>query len=98
MAKQLFVVTLTREILVVADDAFEAQEMAQDAEREGDLEEPAAHAVEMSFLPGGWEMTSIPWGDRDETDPDRTVGKWIEMGAAPQYTAMQERLAKKTAG
>lgn len=45
-------------------------------------------------MPSDWDGSEIPFGECDEDAPDRTVGEWIELGAAPEYTALRERLAR----
>jgi hypothetical protein len=82
MAKQLFTVTVEHEIIVVADSADKAEDLAREADID---EEPDFHATPLRYLPAEWEGDSIPYGDRDETEPDRTVKQWIDAGAAPQY-------------
>jgi hypothetical protein len=79
--KQLYNVELTREIVVLAESREEAERRALEADDDGD---PDVHAHEMTYYPGDWDDDCIPFGDRDDEDPDRTVGKWIELGAAPK--------------
>ena len=82
--KKLWTVTMQTEVVVVAENEFEAEESAQAALREGDLDHSSV-VQGMSYIPSGWNKNSIPWGDRSEEDPDRTLGQWIELGAAPEY-------------
>jgi len=44
-----------------------------------------SHVRPMSYLPSDWDLDAIPFGNREKSDPDRSVGKWIELGAAPEY-------------
>jgi hypothetical protein len=85
-AKKLFVVTLTTEVVVVADDLDSAEDLALAAERDRQLE-PAARASEMRYLPGDFDLDSIPFGDCDDSDPDRTIQGWIDAGAGEMFKA-----------
>lgn len=78
--KRLFVVRLEHELVVLADNAKDAEKEALEAD---DLEWDA-HAQEMRYLPGGYEMDEIPWGHRDPAAPDRTIKEWVDLGAAPK--------------
>lgn len=90
--KRLFAVTITREVIVVADDLDDALVTGQhDIDDDGD---PDVSATPMVALPGDWELTSLPYGYRDPDDPDRTVGQWIHRGAAPEYTAFLNQLER----
>ena len=88
--KQLFVVTMTTEILVVAEDAAEAEKLAQ-REPHVDWGEPDYHVTPMTYLPADWDGDSIPFGHRDEAEPDRTVDQWMALGAAPLYRTTTTR-------
>lgn len=79
--KQLYVVELTREVVVVAESQKEAEQVALDTPDDGS----DASAQEMMHYPGDWDEDSIPFGKGDPKDPDRTVSEWIAMGAAPKY-------------
>lgn len=94
--KQLFIVQLTYEVVIVADDAASAERISNTESIERG--EPETAVRSLSYLPADWEMDSIPFGDRVEEDPDRTVGRWIELGAAPDYTVFEKlRRLKKDA-
>jgi len=82
--KQLYVVELTQEFLILADSPLAAHHLALEAAREDDTPPDVTSVSPMSYYPGEWDDDAIPYGDRDEEDPDRTVGEWIELGAAPQ--------------
>jgi hypothetical protein len=83
--KQLFIVSMTNEVIVVAEDVAEALRLAQD----GDVEWSDCYysAAPMSYFPGDWDINCIPFGKRVEEDPDRTIGDWMKKGAAPEYDA-----------
>lgn len=81
MSKQLYVVELLQELVVVAESKQEAEALARDA----DYDTPSVSATELCFLPADWDLDCIPWGEQDDSNPDRTVGEWIELGAAPRY-------------
>ena len=92
--KQLFVVTIEVETIVVADGRVEAEELALEIFR--DQDGWSSRAVPMDCFPAEWEGNSIPYGDADPEAPDRTVDEWIKLGAAPEYGKLAERLAKRT--
>lgn len=79
--KQLYTVEVVRELIVLADSVEEAGKLAQKA---ADHSVPGYHVREMYYYPDDWDDDCIPFGDYDEESPDRTVGKWSEMGAAPK--------------
>lgn len=93
MTKKLWTVTFSDEIIVLAESEEEAREIAEDNKRELDFEPESV--LETTYLPGGWELDSLPFG----TDDDQSIGKLIEQGAAPEYTKRLERIkAKKKDG
>ena len=92
--KKLFVVTIETEIVVAAETPEEAVEAADDAHRDLDSYSFSRHAMEMTHLPADWDLDSIPYGAREEADPDRTIKNWIDAGAAEKYTALREKLSK----
>lgn len=92
-SKRLFTVTIETEIVVLAEDADEAEEIAIDAIDGLDSDAWDSHAMPMATLPAGWEGDAIPYGPGVEDDPDRTVGQWIEQGAAPEYAKLLKRLS-----
>lgn len=93
--KQLFVVQLTYEVVIVADDAAAAERISNTEHI--DRGEADTVVRPLSYLPADWDKDSIPFGDRVEEDPDRTVGQWIELGAAPDYVTFEKlrRFQKK---
>lgn len=86
---RLFVVTVTTETVVLAEDAEDAVERARadltDILHDG--EGPEITAVPMTYYPGQMDEGCIPYGRRVNADPDRTIGKWVERGAAPEMRA-----------
>ena len=94
MTKKLFVVEVMTEMVVVAEDAGEAEELAAEASYDLSRYDYGYHATEMTYLPGDWGPDSIPYGLKDDSDPDRTIEKWANLGAAPQYTAINTKLKK----
>jgi hypothetical protein len=87
--KQLYVVSVTTEIVVLAESTEEAEEIAEDCRI--DWEGPG-FAQPMRVMPAGWDLDSVPFGEGDEEDPDRPLKGWIERGAAPEYSRMLEKL------
>lgn len=81
-ALQLYEVEVTRELLVLARSRADAERLARKVD---DDPMPDVHASEMRCFPGDWEGGEIPYGERDESDPNRTVDQWIALGAAPHY-------------
>ena len=93
--KQLYIVELNQELLVVAEGEAKAEAFALEALRAGraDWSEGInACASKMNYLPGDWDLECIPYGFRDETERDRTVGGWIKCGAAPFYVSKNRPL------
>lgn len=94
--KKLFTVTIETEIVVVASDNDEAEKVAKEAFRSRDIgsEEYDFRPREMKFLPSGWDLNAIPFGEREASDPDRTIQGWIDAGAGVFYLEERERLRK----
>lgn len=78
--KQLFVVEIVREVLVVAETVSDAETLARDVNDCGTAD---VRASAMRYFPGDWDEKCIPWGNDDE-ELERTVGEWIAMGGAPR--------------
>jgi len=91
--RRLYIVTVETEVLVVARSRQEAVELAQSESI--DFDDSDYHAVEMTYMPGAWDKECMPYGLRDEDDPDRSVEGWIEAGAAPVYRQLLETRKKK---
>ncbi len=85
MTLKLYTVAIETEIVVLANSPGEAEEQAANAQSDLSESDYGIHARNMSHLPAEWEMDSIPFGEKDDDDPDRTLGEWIERGAAPEY-------------
>lgn len=90
--KRLFTVTIEADIVVLARDEDEATDIAIETLSHLDDEEWNVSPSRMTYLPGDWDADCIPFGDGVPEDPDRTVGEWIELGAAPEYTATRDKL------
>lgn len=88
-AKQLFSVTLTRTVLILANDSEDALEIAEDNESDINDQDAEILASPMTDMPEGWS-DAIPFSSPDE--PEKTVHEWISEGAAPKYTALVEIL------
>lgn len=89
---RLFVVTFSAEMVVVAEDAEGAREAADDARSEMSDRDYDIQAETMRHLPEDWGMESIPFGARAQDDAERSVARWIELGAAPEYVELKARL------
>ena len=81
---RLFTVTITTEVIVLAESESEAQQLAR-SESDISFSECDYHASPLRYFPGDWDKSSIPFGEQLEEAPDRTVGEWIDAGAAPEY-------------
>lgn len=90
---KLYTVTLSAEIVVLAESKEEAEDIALHGSDDA-IDHLDADAQPMGHMPSDWDGSEIPFGECDEDAPDRTVGEWIELGAAPEYTALRERLAR----
>lgn len=76
---RLYTVTLETEVIVLASDADDAQEIAR--RHRGDEDSWDAHASPMKRLPPEWDLDACPYAD----EPTGTVGELIEQGHAPEY-------------
>ena len=81
---RLYVVTVAAEIVVLATSPERARQHAISTGAEalsgGDYED----AEPLTRLPSTWELRAIPFG-ADDCGRQRTIGEWIEAGAAPHY-------------
>ncbi len=75
---RLYTVTVTNEYVVLAESREDAEEVA---EREVESETPDITVTKFKHYPGNYGPESIPYGHRDPSDPDRTIGEWISSGA-----------------
>ena len=95
--KRLFTVWFETGVVVLAENEEQAEKLAKDGLLshvvDADAWEPSP-AVPMNCFPAGWESDSIPFGERDPEDPDRTIAQWIERGAAPEYTELRDKLTE----
>jgi hypothetical protein len=86
MAKKLFTVHVETTLVVVAESDAQALVIAEDVARiEG--AEVGLFPAALTSMPADWDKGCIPFGaeDEDEDDDDRTIGQWIEAGAAPEF-------------
>jgi hypothetical protein len=92
--RRLYVVSVEAETIVLATSPEEARKFAaKDAEFTFYPEDFIAR--EMTHMPADWDEGALPYGLRDEADPDRTVGQWIEAGAAPTYKTLRENALRQ---
>ena len=101
---RLYNVIIKAEIVVLAENEDAASDLAirelddntidQDSEIEpGNFE---SEARVMDSLPEGWNEKSIPFGDQDPDDPDRTVLKLGTAASSQEHVdarAIHERYA-----
>ena len=75
--KRLYVVDVSAELYVLADDESDAEDVAQDVVRNGDTEtDAAARLVEPGHqVPRDWR-DAYPWGNADAAE--RTVAQIVE--------------------
>lgn len=86
--KQLFIVEISAETVVLAENEQEAMEIAEGYAM--DLTFEAHRPERLTALPDGWDEDSLPYGD----DSDKTIGQWIDEGAAPKYVGRTNRALK----
>lgn len=91
--KRLYNVTVEAEIVVLADSQQEAEKIAARLSR-FDMDPWDTTARDFSHMPNDWDKDSIPFGDEDPANPDKTVGEWLEDGAAPEYMETLKALKK----
>jgi len=93
-SKKLYVVSTEVDVVVRAESREEAQRIASD-QRASDLMQSNVaadwNATEMMWLPGDWDLNSLPYSDSDD---NKTIRELIEAGEAPGYAA-QRALAKR---
>jgi hypothetical protein len=88
--KRLYVVTVESSVVVVAEDVDQARVLARKPDVEFNFEALGAHISELTYLPDDWDEDSIPFGLRADADRDRTIGGWIDAGAAPVYRELRK--------
>lgn len=92
MAK-LYTVSISHEVVVIAESEDEAREAAEQAWRDVSEYDLDMTPIEMSYLPSGWDGRELPYQANDDL-PEQTVDQWIEAGAAPKLVAWRERHRK----
>jgi hypothetical protein len=92
--RKLYVVSVEAEMLVVAESAEQAKELAF---KNGEFEwyQEDYRASEMTHMPAAWDEDSIPFGLSDESEPDRTVGGWLAAGAAKTYVMLRDQAKRR---
>ncbi len=86
---KLWTVTISDEIVVLAEDADAALRIAR---RNMSEVNPEADDVEpMDSLPGHWDVDAVPFSDGNK---NRTIGQLVEDGMAPEYAAARLRSQK----
>jgi hypothetical protein len=88
---RLYNVVLSVEVVVLAENEDAASELAVESFDEIDPDSFDSKARPMDSLPDGWDDKSIPLGDEDPEDPDRTVEEWAKLGAAPRYVESKKK-------
>ena len=79
---KLYSVTLTAEVVVVAENFEEAERFAEDGIDMNAVAPLSASAnLGALVLPDGWDEWSIPFGKGDPLNPDKTIGEWQEEAA-----------------
>lgn len=87
MGKQLYIVRIETEVVVLAESPEDAEHEA----RYGHIDdEPEVSAEPMRYMPGGWERGSLVYG----AEGDQELGTLIDQGFAPKYTALLAQLEK----
>jgi hypothetical protein len=82
--KRLYNVMVEYKLVILADSEGDAEYEALEVVMYGDLDDPSCSAVPLRYFPSGWNKECLPYGDMDQTDPDRTIQAWMDLGAAPE--------------
>lgn len=88
MSKQLYVVRIETEIVVLAENEKEAENFAR---YESIDDTPDCRATPMRYIPGTWDHESLVYG----AEGDQDLGTLIDQGLAPEFTKTMERLKAK---
>lgn len=84
---KLYVVTFAMDMVVAATSEEEAEAIARREQFFETANLDIDETREMTHLPGQWELDALVYGK-----PERTVGEWIEAGAAPAYVKTRDAL------
>lgn len=76
--KKLYSVTITGEVVVVADSIEDAERIAEHDVDHFDMQLSASADRHGFFMPYGWDDGSIPFGEGDKANPDKTIAEWKE--------------------
>ena len=90
---KLWNVSIEYEIIVVAEDSDEAEEIAERVARKMD-DEPFVHASSMSYYPAGDTDKCIPYGEDDT--PSLTIGEWKKRIATEKEAVAVETSLKES--
>jgi len=90
MPKKLYVVTVETEFVFASesDNPFDVEQEFQRALENNytmrdELDtDPEVRANHMTYLPGPYNLTDLPWGDNED---DKTIQDFIDEGGAPKY-------------
>lgn len=88
--RKLFLVTYATEVVVLAENESQARSIARECVAGRDLHLEPLEAQPLDVLPSSWDESCLPYGD----DSDKTIGQWIEDGAAPKYVGRTNRAGK----
>lgn len=80
--KRIYRVSITAEVLVCAESEEDAEELAEDAWYDIRSDETFSFSAGVAKHIAANEKDSLPWGYRDEANPDRTVGEWLALAPA----------------
>lgn len=86
MALQLYSVEISRKVLVLAESSDDAEEIADDWEREVNDNDPLVIAVPMYALPPGWNGSEVPYGRAEDNPEEKRVRDLIAEGYAPKLS------------
>lgn len=95
---RLYVVTVSVEYVFASretdrqkvDDEFNELFRSNHLLRDEIEDQPDTAVSPFTYLPGLYEMNSIPWGDVNKDDT--TIEQYIAQGAAPQYEKLMSEM------
>lgn len=89
--KKLFNVTVTYDVVVFANDADDAKDVAKDQMHLIHSNDSYINVQDMQYMPAGWTGTEIPFCDEEEEIFLRDL---IQAGHAPKYSKLKDELKR----
>ncbi len=86
MKEQLFVITVTQQVVVASESAERAADMVREAlasgMKLGQAEDCAVQAEPMAAVPPSWDLEDFPMCEGET--PDLPIREWCRRGRAPR--------------